>query len=97
MPLIRLVASELSPKKSPEPEPEVPAPYIHRPEQLKQQTRNKHHQRWVEVITLHKNGCGIREISRATGLSHVTVRRWLQYGTFPEMSARPTKPGLLDP
>lgn len=97
MPLIRLVASELSPKKLPEPEPEVPAPYILRPERLKQQTRNKRHQRWVEVITLHKNGCGIREISRTTGLSRVTVRRWLQSGTLPEMSGRPKKPGLLDP
>lgn len=97
IPLIRVVASELSPKKSPEPEPEVPAPYIRRPERLKQQTRNKRHQRWMEVITFHKNGCGIREISRPTGLSRVTVRRWLQSGTFPEMSTRPTKPGLLDP
>ncbi len=83
MPLIRLVASELSPKKSPEPEMEVPAPYIRRPERLKQQTRKKRHQRWVEAITLHKNGDGIREISRTTGLSRVTVRRWLQSGTFP--------------
>lgn len=97
MPLIRLVACELSPKKSPVPAPEVPAPYIRRPQRLKQQTRNKRHQRWVEVMTLHKNGCGIREISRTTGLSRVMVRRWLQSGTFPEISTRPTKPGLLDP
>ncbi len=97
MPLIRLVAGELSPKKSPEAELVEPAPYIRRPERLKQQTRNKRHQRWVEVITLHKNGCGLREISRTTGLSRVTVRRWLQSGTFPEMSTRPRKPGLLDP
>lgn len=97
MPLIRLVASELSPKKPPEPELVEPAPYIRRPERLKQQTRNKRHQRWVEVITLHKNGCGIREISRITGLSRVTVRRWLQPGTFPEMSTRPRKLGLQDP
>lgn len=97
MPLIRLVAGELSPKKSPEPERVQPAPYIRRPERLKQQTRNTRHQRWVEVITLHKNGCGLRQISRTTGLSRVTVRRWLQSGTFPEMSTRPRKPGLLDP
>ena len=97
MPLIRLVASELSPKKPPEPELVEPAPYICRPERLKQQTRNKRHQRWVEVITLHKNGCGLRQISRTTGLSRVTVRRWLQSGTFPEMSTRSRKPSLLDP
>lgn len=97
MPLIRPVAGELSPKKSPEPERVQPAPYIRCPERLKQQTRNKRHQRWVEVITLHKNGCGLRQISRTTGLSRVTVRRWLQSGTFPEVSTRPRKPGLLDP
>lgn len=94
MPLIRLVASEISPKKSSE--PEIPTANIRRPERLKQQTRNKRHQRWVEVITLHKNGCGIREISCTTGLSRVTVRRWIQSGTFPEMPTRPTRPGLLN-
>lgn len=40
---------------------------------------------------------GVREISRITGLSHVTVSRWVQSGTFPEMSTRPPKRGLLDP
>lgn len=39
IPLIRLVASELSPKKSPDPEPSVPAASLRRPERLKQQTR----------------------------------------------------------
>lgn len=39
IPLIRLVASELSPKKSPAPEPSVPAASLRRPERLKQQTR----------------------------------------------------------
>jgi hypothetical protein len=95
--LIRLVACELSLKKSPEPALVVPVPYILRTERLKQQTRNKRHQRWMEVITLHKNGCGLREISRTTGLSRATVRRLLQFGTFPEMSTRPPKPDLLDP
>ncbi|EGF1422392.1 ISL3 family transposase [Salmonella enterica] len=97
MPLIRLVASELSPKKSPEPEPSVPAPTLRRPERLKQQTRNKRHQRWTEVMALHNKGCGFREISRITGLSRVTVSRWVQSGAFPEISTRPPKRGLLDP
>ncbi len=39
IPLIRLVASELSLKKSPEPELSVPAVSLRRPERLKQQTR----------------------------------------------------------
>lgn len=97
MPLIHLVASEFSPKKSPEPEPSVSAPSLRRPERLKQQTRNKRHQRWTEVMALHNKGCGFREISRITGLSRVTVSRCVQSGTFSEISTRPPKRGLLDP
>ena len=97
IPLIRLVASELSPKKSPEPELSVPAASLRRPERLKQQTRKKRHQRWTEVMALYNKGCSFREISRITGLSRVTVSRWVRSGTFPEMSTRPPKLGLLDP
>ena len=97
IPLIRLVASELSPKKSPEPELSVPAASLRRSERLKQQTRKKRHQRWTEVMALHNKGCSFREISRITGLSRVTVSRWVRSGTFPEMSTRPPKRGLLDP
>ncbi len=97
IPLIRLVASELSLKKSPEPELSVPAASLRRPERLKQQTRKKRHQRWTEVMALHNKGCSFREISRITGLSRVTVSRWVRSGTFPEMSTRPPKRGLLDP
>ena len=97
IPLIRLVASELSPKKSPDPEPSVPAASLRHPERLKQQTRKKRHQRWTEVMALHNKGCSFREISRITGLSRVTVSRWGRSGTFPEMSTRPPKRGLLDP
>ncbi|EEX1664522.1 ISL3-like element ISEc38 family transposase [Escherichia coli] len=97
IPLIRLVASELSPKKSPDPEPSVPAASLRRPERLKQQTRKKRHQRWTEVMALHNKECSFREISRITVLSRVTVSRWVRSGTFPEMSTRPPKRGLLDP
>ncbi len=97
IPLIRLVASELSPKKSPDPEPSVPAASLRHPERLKQQTRKKRHQRWTEVMALHNKGCSFREISRITGLSRVTVSRWVRSGTFPEMSTRPPKRELLDP
>lgn len=75
IPLIRLVASELSPKKSPVPEPSVPAASLRRPERLKQQTRKKRHQRWTEVMALHNKGCSFREISRITGLSAVSSPR----------------------
>ena len=48
-------------------------------------------------MALHNKGCSFREISRITGLSRVTVSRWVRSGTFPEMSTRPPKRGLLDP
>lgn len=57
----------------------------------------KRHQRWKAVMALHNKGCGFREISRITGLSRVTISQWVQSGTFPEMSTRPPKRGLLDP
>ena len=60
MPLIRLVASGLSPKKSPKPVLSVPVASLRRPERLKQQTRQKRHQRWTEVMALHNKGCGFR-------------------------------------
>ncbi len=97
IPLIRLVASALSPKKSPEPELSVPVASLRRPERLKQQPRKKWHQRWTKVMTQHNKGCSFREISRITGLSRVTVSRWGRSGTFPEMSTRPPKQGLLAP
>ena len=97
MPLIRLVVRELSLKKSPEPEISVPVASLRRLERLKQHTRKKRHQRWTEVMALHNKGCSFREISRITGLSRVTVSRWVRSGTFPEMSTRPPKRGLLDP
>jgi transposase len=98
MPLIRLVVGELSPKKNTAETPAETAIFFLRlPERIKQQKREKRHQRWAEVNALYKKGCGIREMSRITGLSRVTVRRWIQSGEFPEISTRPPKPGLLDP
>ena len=96
MPLIRLVATELSPKKNAPEVQSATSPVLLLPDRIKQQRREKRHQRWAEVNSLHKNGRGIREISRITGLSRVTVRRWIQSVTFPEMSIRPPKPSLLD-
>lgn len=76
MPLIRQVAGELSPKKNiAEVQPETSVPPLRLRERIKQQKREKRYQRREEVNSLHKKGCGIREISRITGLSRVTVRR----------------------
>jgi transposase len=70
---------------------------LRRPEKIKQQRRGKRYQRWSEVDALHKKGSGIREISRLTGLSRLTVRRWIQSKAFPEISTKPPKTGLLEP
>lgn len=39
----------------------------------------------------------VQGIIRITGLSRVTISRWVQSGAFPEMSTCPPKRGLLDP
>lgn len=97
MPLIRQVATELSPKKQDAEASLIPVSTLRRPERIKRQRRDKRYQRWTEVDSLHKKGHGIREISRITGLSRVTVRRWIQSKAFPEISTKPLGPGLLDP
>jgi hypothetical protein len=97
MPLIRQVATELSPKKQNVEASLAPVSTLRRPERIKRQRRDKRYQRWTEVDSLHKKGHGIRKISRITGLSRVTVRRWMQSKAFPEISTKPPRPGLLDP
>lgn len=97
MPLIRLVATELSPKKQNAEASPAPVSTLRRPERIKRERRDKRYQRWAEVDSLNKKGCGIREISHITGLSRVTVRRWIQSKAFPEISTKPPRPGLLDP
>lgn len=97
MPLIRQVASESSLKKQVAETSMTPVSTLRLPERIKRQRRDKRYQRWTEVDSLHKKGHGIREISRITGLSRVTVRRWIQSKAFPEISTKPPRSGLLDP
>ena len=98
MPLIREVANELSPKVTTQTAihktPSIPS--NSNSIQLKQQKREKRYQRWSQVNDLYKKGGGIREISRVTGLSRVTVRRWIQSKAFPEISSKPPRPKLID-
>ena len=93
MPLIRQVATEMSPKKQDAEVSLAPVSTLRRPERIKRQRRDKRYQRWAEVDSLHKKAHGIREISRITGLSRVTVRRWMQSKAFPEISTKPPRPG----
>lgn len=48
-------------------------------------------------MALHKTGYRLGHISYTTGLSHITMRRWIQSGTLPEMSTLPRKTDLLAP
>lgn len=96
IPLIREVASELSPIiRKQTPTHGTPSKPSHST-RLKQQKREKRFQRWVQVNELYKKGCGLRAISRVAGLSRVTVRRWIQSKTFPEISSKAPRPRLID-
>ncbi len=42
---------------------------------------------YEKVVGLHKEGFGIREISRNLGMSRATVRKYIRSGCFPEIAA----------
>ncbi|MFZ3516776.1 ISL3 family transposase, partial [Vibrio harveyi] len=96
IPLIREVTNELAPKVTTQAMLHEASSTPSNAIRLKQQKREKRYQRWTQVNDLYKKGHGIREISRATGLSRVTVRRWIQSKTFPEISSKPPRPKLID-
>jgi transposase len=68
-----------------------------RTEALRQMRRDKRYERYQAVVELHHQGLGRRAISRQTGLSRNTIRRYLDAGAFPEQRARPKRRSLLDP
>lgn len=51
----------------------------------------------MEIKILHRQGVGIREIARQLGVSRNTVRKYLHSAEEPGYSARPARPGKLDP
>ena len=51
----------------------------------------------MEIKILHRQGVGIREIARQTGLSRNTVRKYLRSEAEPHYSARPPRAGKLAP
>ena len=51
----------------------------------------------MEIRILRHQGVGIREIVRQTGVSRNTVRKYLRTEAEPCYSARPKRPGKLDP
>lgn len=53
--------------------------------------------RFENVVELSRQGIGIRQISRQTGLSRGTIRTYLAADVFPEIARRPLRPGILTP
>ncbi|WP_026186481.1 IS21 family transposase [Thioalkalivibrio thiocyanodenitrificans] len=51
----------------------------------------------MEIKILHRQGAGIREIARHTGLSRNTVRKYLRSDGEPRYAARPPRCGKLAP
>jgi transposase len=51
----------------------------------------------MEIRILRHQGVGIREIVRQTGVSRNTVRKYLRTEAEPGYTARPQRPGKLDP
>src|SRR5258708_17721996 len=68
-----------------------------RAQALRQMRGAKRSERYQAVVELHQQGLGSRAIARQTGLSRITVHRYLQADTFPEQRVRPKRRSLLDP
>lgn len=52
---------------------------------------------WVDIKSMIRQGRSIRQISRTTGLSRNTVRRYLREDDPPRYAPRPKRPSILDP
>jgi transposase len=52
---------------------------------------------WVDIKSMIRGGHSIRQISRTTGLSRNTVRRYLRESDPPRYAPRPKRPSILDP
>jgi transposase len=52
---------------------------------------------YMEIKIYQKQGKSIREISRITGLSRNTVRKYLRSAADPKYRQRDKRPGKLDP
>lgn len=59
--------------------------------------RSRRLSRYQDVLRLHGEGYGIREIARKQGMSRRTVRMFLRTESFPERAQSVRPPGLLAP
>ena len=62
-----------------------------------QAARQVRYERYVEARRLCDEGLSISQISRALGMSRVTVRKYLSAAVFPEWTRHPPRPSILAP
>ena len=74
-----------------------PPPGKRRAQRGREERRAQRLARYDAVIALHREGHSHAAISRQTGLSRKTVRRYLRAGAFPERAAAPARPTMLAP
>lgn len=67
-----------------------------RAERDRLQRREVKAQRYENVVELHRLGLSARKIARQTGMSPVTVRRYLAAGTLPEYRSTSPRGSVLD-
>lgn len=75
---------------------EPPAVDVTKDQLLRQQRRARRLSRYAEVMRLHEDGVGVRQIALQIGMGRQTVRRYLNHGAFPEITQRRKLPSILD-
>ncbi len=75
---------------------EPPAVDVTKDQLLRQQRRQRRLSRYEEVMRLHQEGVSVRQIAQQLGMGRQTVRRYLNHGTFPEITQRRKLPSILD-
>jgi transposase len=66
-------------------------------EQESRQRRQKRFERYEQVLQLHQQGVGQREIARQVQVARATVAHYIRAATFPERASRAPTPTSLDP
>jgi hypothetical protein len=68
-----------------------------RAERNKQARRARRLERYEQVRDLHQQGFSLRAIGRMIELDRRTVQRYVQSGSFPEISVRARRASVVDP
>ena len=70
-------------------------PRDERDEVSRQVRRNRRHARYDQVLALAAQGVSRRAIARQLGISRITVGRYINAGSFPEIARRQQRPSML--